>query len=103
MELKGDVEGELETKITTQTFAQAGGVEAFPDLEIGGVVTFNLTETYSRFHAMWQLNNHLGGIAKNRGYTHIFGVVYERDDSRSELNPSSEIHIATGTGYRPKK
>jgi len=100
MTLEGDVKEELKTKITTQTFAEAGGVEAFPDLDIGGMVTSNLDGTFHRSHAMRRLNNHLDRIANHEGYTHIFGVVYERDDSEPT---GPYIHIATGTGYKPKE
>ena len=93
---------ELEVIITTQTFAEAGGTEAFPNLQMKGIVIGDVKHQGDLSYLMGVLNFKLDDQAKANGYTHIFGVKYQFQDVK---RPTSECveHLAIGTGYGPKK
>jgi len=82
-------------KLVTPSLRYAGGEEAFPDLEVVGVISVEYSPSYgdSSGYLLWKINNALREEAMNNRATHVFGVQYRI------ANPWT----ATGTAYAPRK
>jgi len=97
--------------LTNQSFQDAGGSGAFPNLEMGGLVNITTHFLYCRgidfnknVHTTDYLDkalDNLKKIAARQGYTHVFNVQYAHYTAYSDHEKTSEFMI-TGTGYSPK-
>lgn len=91
------------TKITIDTFMEAGGSKEYPNLEIGGVVSCRIDNLGIYDRDIITINNKLDEIAFERGYSHIFGVKYSFMGKDITPNESSRtVNTAIGTGYKRK-
>ncbi|NQU99450.1 MAG: hypothetical protein HQ538_01820 [Parcubacteria group bacterium] len=100
-------------KLTTQSFRDAGGKEVYPNLEMKGIVSEQLDGNYAYYYAMNHLEEALINRAKQKGFTHVFGIeysnvnlnIYSATGITHQDNPRSNMPTVTravGTGYRPK-
>lgn len=92
---------EIKVVMTNQSFAEAGGKEVFPDLEIAGTVVGKLDKGESSGH-FWnvdRVNKQLDSCASVLGATHIFKVDYL---FRPDEHDGEELYGAIGTAYKPK-
>jgi hypothetical protein len=85
--------------ITTQTFREAGGLESFPELEMGN--SFSASgfgdSDGGEISAINDANREIRQLARGRGYTHVFDVKYNHDEFHGY--PTCK---AIGTGYGPR-
>jgi len=89
--------------ITTQTFREAGGLELFPNLEMGNSFSARKLgdEDGGESSARNKANSELRQMARRRGYTHLFGVRYKFDEY-GHPSRGYAICTTTGTGYKPR-
>ena len=91
----------LEVKLTNQSFSDAGGLEVFPELEMGDIVVVLEKRIEGYTPAIESTYEKLKEKTKDQGFTHIFGVSHE-------CNLDPDVHPgynkyqceAKGTGYK---
>lgn len=91
--------------ITTQTFAEAGGVSMFPHLEMGQTIIATTDEDRMRNAVLFQkVNDDLVKKARELGYTHLFAVQYEFGEHQpcKTYKLGGQDLRAIGTGYKSK-
>ncbi|MBI2628950.1 hypothetical protein HYW74_02615 [Candidatus Pacearchaeota archaeon] len=88
----------LEVKLTTQSFRDAGGLETFPMLEMAGIIIAGINRGEGKINAMRRVNEALKSEAEGQKCMYVFGVEYTFE---GEDHPDYNRWncIAKGTGY----
>ncbi len=92
--------------ITTQSFAEAGGVSLFPHLEMDQTIIATTNEDRMPNGVLFQkVNDDLVKKARELGYTHLFGVQYEFGEHQpcKTYKYGGQDLRAIATGYKPKE
>ncbi|MGV8169637.1 MAG: hypothetical protein ACP5N3_06300 [Candidatus Nanoarchaeia archaeon] len=84
---------EFGTKLTTQSFSEAGGSAEFPDLDIGSIVTSHIRKSVNYTSDVAELNELLDKVAHENNCPAVFGIKYDI------LPDFPYYRTATGTGY----
>jgi len=91
-------------RLTTQSFAEAGGLNVYPDLEMRTVIAAaggSSWEVKGEAAAVADANKNLSETAKQEGFSHVFGIKYKLsyygypDSNRFKC-------YAEGTGYHSR-
>lgn len=88
---------EIDVRLTTQSFRQAGGRELFPNLKMGSDVLAH-GEGVLKTDALKLAYFNIEKKAKDRGYTHVFGMRHEFQQYESVVGCD-----AIGTGYMQRE
>jgi hypothetical protein len=89
----------LELRLTTQSFREAGGIEAFPKLMMHSIISAELIEHENVEGMKNVLNKKLSELGKELDYSHIFDIKYQEKPTNKD---DFVIYEAIGTGYMNK-